>query len=190
MQDSRRTGIGASRPEKPFFAFKYPRGACEAERRELRGFHAGFRSMARMQMFRHRAGFKKLPEPRRLAACIAEGIHRGPVVEAEKEGRRHGRTERTAGRSIVPDTIMRGSDGHPDTCCGFETVENGSKKLASSFCVPGGKRPCSGNNNAPGMHDGLPVKVVGFQNMAERSQQKRGPVGVGYSVLSRTGLRP
>lgn len=89
---------------------------------------AGFSGAAGVQVLAHRASFKELPKTRRLRPGIAERMRHGDMIETKNVAGGKGRSEGAAGRSVVPDAIMRRSYRHADAAAGLEAAQHSSHK--------------------------------------------------------------
>ncbi len=91
---------------------------------EFGSANTSLRRMASMEVFRHRPCFKKLPEPCRLTSRIAKRMGGLLVVQTQQCGGSHGGPERTAGRGVVPNSVMLSAHRHADTGRCLKSMEN------------------------------------------------------------------
>ena len=122
--------VVAHRGKEAALALEDTRRPGQTAGRKFGREQAGLGCAARVQVFAHRAGRHEFPEAAGLGAGVAEGVARLRRVEPEQARRRHRRAERTAGRGIVPDAVMRRSHRGADAAHRLEALQHGFEQIA------------------------------------------------------------
>lgn len=137
-----------------------------------------------MEMLGHGAGIEKLPKARGLAARIAQRMNRRLVFEIEKRRGSKGGSKGSAGRRVVPDAVVSGTDRHADPRCRLEAVQDSGQQGPAAMAVLFGKGEGGRHDHAAGMNHGFPVQVVRFQDVAEAAQQEGHAARIRHGVGS------